>query len=177
MAGYNGILLAALSFLSGIFLRGLFDTSVDVSHGEAAHGPSNGASADVSGDANGDTRLPNWVSGTPEDFAREMLKGSKGLTDKTMGVHRFQYIYIYQPNLARLIQQKMASEDETDKTFLILEYGLGNSKSFAIELSFVRESSLVVAQKLTFSVSRLCPRGWYDQWFAWWFGLRVEASI
>ena len=175
MAGYNGILLAALSFLSGIFLRGLFDTSVDVSHGEAAHGPSNGASADVSGDANGDTRLPNWVSGTSEDFAREMLKGSKGLTDKTMGVHRFQYIY--QPNLARLIQQKMASEDETDKTFLILEYGLGNSKSFAIELSFVRESSLVVAQKLTFSVSRLCPRGWYDQWFAWWFGLRVEASI
>merc|ERR1712086_463486 len=89
----------------------------------AAHGPSNGASADVSGDANGDTRLPNWVSGTPEDFAREMQKGSKGLTDKTTGVHRFQYIY--QPNLARLIQQKMASEDETDKTFRILEYGLG----------------------------------------------------
>ncbi|KAL7554275.1 hypothetical protein ACHAWF_017719 [Thalassiosira exigua] len=75
--------------------------------------------------------LPKWVTGTPEDFAFEMTKGSRGLTDKVDERHLFQYIY--QPNLARLIRKKLDAAKSLSHSPLtaakpkirMLEFGLG----------------------------------------------------
>jgi len=68
--------------------------------------------------------LPKWVTGTPHDFALEMKKGSKGLTDKVNHRHLFQYIY--QPNLARLVVDKMSS---SSRKIRMLEIGFGCAPS------------------------------------------------
>lgn len=68
--------------------------------------------------------LPQWVTGTPSDFATEMQKGSNGLTDKVDGDHLFQFTY--QPNLARLIQRKLSSSNNSKSNKIrMLEFGLG----------------------------------------------------
>jgi hypothetical protein len=63
---------------------------------------------------------PKWVAGTPDDFASEMSKGSKGLTDKCDVNHSFQFMY--QPRLARLIKDKRLSSSNKIR---MLEFGLG----------------------------------------------------
>lgn len=67
--------------------------------------------------------LPKWVTGTPEDFAIEMHVGSTGLTDKTNNGHKFQWLY--QPNLSRLIKQKLSDSTVPIKKIRLLEFGLG----------------------------------------------------
>lgn len=70
------------------------------------------------------TSLPKWITGTPWDFGSQMIMGSKGLTDKVDRRHLFQYIY--QPNLVRLIRQKLSSSSSSNKVRM-LEIGLGCS--------------------------------------------------
>lgn len=75
-------------------------------------------------ESNNNTSLPKWVTGVPQDFATEMLIGSTGLTDKTNNGHKFQWLY--QPNLSRLIKQKLSNPDKSSvKKIRLLEFGLG----------------------------------------------------
>ena len=62
-------------------------------------------------ESNNNTSLPKWVTGVSQDFATEMLIGSTGLTDKTNNGHKFQWLY--QPNLSRLIKQKLSNPDKS----------------------------------------------------------------
>lgn len=75
-------------------------------------------------ESNNNTSLPKWVTGVSQDFATEMLIGSTGLTDKTNNGHKFQWLY--QPNLSRLIKQKLSNPDKSSvKKIRLLEFGLG----------------------------------------------------
>lgn len=71
-----------------------------------------------------ETSLPKWVVGGPQYFAREMKIGSRGLTDKVNFRHLFQYIY--QPSLARLVQEKL---DTPSPKLRLMEIGLGCAPS------------------------------------------------
>lgn len=64
--------------------------------------------------------LPTWITGTPNDFAIEMRKGSGGLTDKVDRGHLFQFLY--QPNFARMVRAKLLSNS---RKIRLLEFGLG----------------------------------------------------
>lgn len=76
--------------------------------------------------------LPKWVTEGPGTFAREMEKGSTGLTDKVDKNHKFHYMY--QPYLARLIRSKTAcSVPEAERKVRMLEVGLGCHPSGGIK--------------------------------------------
>jgi len=65
----------------------------------------------------------NWVMGSPKDFAEEFTKGCRGLSDKVDGGHNFQAMY--QPQLSRLIRDRVATSVNEPVKFRMLEIGLG----------------------------------------------------
>ena len=69
----------------------------------------------------------NWVMGSPQDFAEEFTKGCRGLSDKVDGIHNFQMMY--QPQLSRLVRERVAASPNDPVNFRMLEIGLGCAPS------------------------------------------------
>lgn len=71
------------------------------------------------------SKLPEWVktSSAFDIFAAEMIKGSKGLSDKTQISHKYQYMY---QRYMAAFAQRVCEEGRSNK-IRILEIGLGCS--------------------------------------------------